>query len=58
MDSHLWFAIKATFILGCFLGGTLMLIWVAAVAISAAVESRQERATRRRNNYRVGSVIR
>ena len=57
-SSHVWFAAKLTFILFCLVGSALTLLWAAGVAISAHVESRQERATRRRNNYRVGSVIR
>ena len=57
-SSHLWLAAQCAFIFVCLIGSAAMLLWVAAVAISAAVEARQERATRRRNNYRVGSVIR
>ncbi len=57
-SSHLWLAAKCAFIFVCLVGSAAMLLYVAAVAISAAVESKQERATRKRNNYRVGSVIR
>ncbi len=56
-SSHLWLAATCTFIVLCLIGSAATLLYIAAVAISASVESRQERATRKRNNYRVGNAI-
>ena len=56
--THAWWTLKLAFILLCLIGATLTILWIAGVALGAYVEGRQERATRRRNNYRVGGVIR
>ncbi len=56
--AHIWLAVKFAFLFVCLVGSVAMFLWCAAVAISAAVESHQAKSRRRRNNYRVGSVIR
>jgi hypothetical protein len=55
MAAVIWWAAKATFVLFCLLGATLFMLWLAAVAMSARVETRQAR--RRPHRYRVGEVI-
>jgi len=55
--AHMWGVLKILFIIVCFVGSGITLLYLSAVALGAYIESRQERATRRRRNYRVGSVI-
>jgi hypothetical protein len=56
--AYIWYVATLTVIVLCVIGASAVILWCAAVAIGSYVEARQERATRRRNHYRVGSVIR
>ena len=52
-------AAKVTFVLFCIVASTIFLVWLAAVVIFTIVETRQEKAKRRRRgaNHRVGGVL-